>query len=115
MPEEVRTPIRAIDLVPGQFFFIDNRWYRAAGVLVQHEGKTPQIKAASPVTGETEWMWLPAQYVTVNEGNAVPVTFQPNTLMRKVQVAREKAARQARMADLLECLAIDIRLSPTEV
>jgi hypothetical protein len=108
---EVRTPIRATALTPGQFFFVNDRWHRAVDTLVQHDGKTPQIKVISPIDGETGWLLLHAQYVTVNEGNTVPVTFQVNTLMRKARAAREKADQQARIADKLERLALDIRVT----
>jgi hypothetical protein len=110
MPE-VRYTIPAADLTPGQFFKVNDCWYRAVGTLVQHEGKTPQIEVVSPITGETGWMWLHTEKVTVNEGNTVPVTFQINTLMRKARAAREKAAQQTRMADKLERLALDIRVT----
>jgi hypothetical protein len=103
---EVRTQIPAADLTPGQFFLVNDRWYRAAGALIQRDdAHAPQLRVVSPVTGETASIWLHAERVTVTEGNTVPATFQRASLMRRVRIARQKAAEQEKIASQLEALA----------
>jgi hypothetical protein len=108
MPE-VRTKIPAVDLKPGQFFKVNDRWLRAVGAPIQYQGKGPQIKVVSPIDGSYGWTWLYAEHVTVTEGNTVPATFRPATLRRKAQVARDKAAELTRMADQLDILTIEMQ------
>jgi hypothetical protein len=108
MPE-VRTTIPAAELTPGQYFRVNDRWYRAAGPVIQLEGKAPQLKAINAVNGDSGWMWLHAERVTVNEGNAIPPTFQAATLERKADAARQKAAELNRAASQLETLALETR------
>lgn len=106
MPE-IRTKIPAAALEPGQFFLTNDRWYRAADKLLDL-GNGPQIRATSPVSGATVWMWLYAPEVTVTVGNTIPSTFKSATLARKAKATRAKAEELARTADQLEALSIEM-------
>jgi len=107
MPE-VRAPLRATELKPGQFFKVGDRWHRAASAVLQQDGHTRKIEVVSPIDGAIGWLTLHGAYVTVNEGNTIPSSFRSATLARKAKAMRAKAEELARTADRLEALSIEM-------